>query len=211
MTRIRARRSTRSRCLGRGESGGRTRITTRWSHSAMNGWGCRPPVRRRIPARVPGLDVQPRVRRVALTPGSGAGRAVGVDRGAARGTARGALRRRRSRPAANHGNPQKDARVSADGRRLRMRSSGCGCTSASSARRCPVGDDPLWWTMRRAFRPLTYHATRAMFAGPGPGWTPPGPSQPSPHRRLPDGSRSRSCRRPMSSGSSGMPTCRPHI
>lgn len=28
----------------------------------------------------------------------------------------------------------------------------------------PVGrDDPLWWTLRRPFRPLTYHAARAMF------------------------------------------------
>jgi integrase len=24
-------------------------------------------------------------------------------------------------------------------------------------------DDPLWWTLRRPFRPLTYHAARAMF------------------------------------------------
>jgi site-specific recombinase XerC len=24
-------------------------------------------------------------------------------------------------------------------------------------------DDPLWWTRRRPFRPLTYHAARAMF------------------------------------------------
>src|SRR5262249_49852124 len=24
-------------------------------------------------------------------------------------------------------------------------------------------DDPLWWTLRRPFRALTYHATRAMF------------------------------------------------
>ena len=28
----------------------------------------------------------------------------------------------------------------------------------------PAGpDDPLWWTLRRPFRPLTYHAARAMF------------------------------------------------
>lgn len=24
-------------------------------------------------------------------------------------------------------------------------------------------DDPLWWTLRQPFRPLTYHAARAMF------------------------------------------------
>lgn len=28
----------------------------------------------------------------------------------------------------------------------------------------PAGpDDPLWWTLRRPFRPLDYHAARAMF------------------------------------------------
>ncbi|MGH3236403.1 MAG: site-specific integrase [Streptosporangiaceae bacterium] len=28
----------------------------------------------------------------------------------------------------------------------------------------PAGpDDPLWWTLRRPFRPLGYHAARAMF------------------------------------------------
>ena len=25
------------------------------------------------------------------------------------------------------------------------------------------GDDPVWWTLRRPFRPLSYHAARAMF------------------------------------------------
>ena len=31
-------------------------------------------------------------------------------------------------------------------------------------RQLPVGrDDPLWWTLRRPLRPLTYHAARAMF------------------------------------------------
>lgn len=37
------------------------------------------------------------------------------------------------------------------------------------------GDDPLWWTLRRPYRPLTYHAARAMFvrvnAGLGSNWT----------------------------------------
>lgn len=36
-------------------------------------------------------------------------------------------------------------------------------------------DDPLWWTLRRPFRPLSYHAARAMFdrvnAAVGSGWT----------------------------------------
>jgi site-specific recombinase XerD len=35
-------------------------------------------------------------------------------------------------------------------------------------------DDPLWWTLRRPFRPLAYHAARAMFdranAAIGAGW-----------------------------------------
>lgn len=40
----------------------------------------------------------------------------------------------------------------------------------------PVGgDDPLWWRMRRPFRPLTYHAARVMFgrssAALGAKWT----------------------------------------
>lgn len=40
----------------------------------------------------------------------------------------------------------------------------------------PTGrDDPLWWTRRRPFRPLTYHAARVMFAGAsgalGANWT----------------------------------------
>jgi site-specific recombinase XerD len=40
----------------------------------------------------------------------------------------------------------------------------------------PAGpDDPLWWTLRRPFRPLGYHAARAMFvranAAVGAGWT----------------------------------------
>jgi integrase len=40
----------------------------------------------------------------------------------------------------------------------------------------PAGrDEPLWWTLRRPFRPLTYHAARAMFtranAALGANWT----------------------------------------
>jgi site-specific recombinase XerC len=40
----------------------------------------------------------------------------------------------------------------------------------------PAGpDDPLWWTLRRPFRPLGYHAARAMFdranAAAGSGWS----------------------------------------
>ena len=32
----------------------------------------------------------------------------------------------------------------------------------------PAGrDQPLWWTLRRPFRPLTYHAARAMFVRAG--------------------------------------------
>jgi site-specific recombinase XerC len=40
----------------------------------------------------------------------------------------------------------------------------------------PAGpDDPLWWTLRRPFRPLSYHAAQVMFdrvnAAVGTGWT----------------------------------------
>ena len=40
----------------------------------------------------------------------------------------------------------------------------------------PAGpDDPLWWTLRRPFRPLAYHAARAMFVrantAAGTGWS----------------------------------------
>jgi site-specific recombinase XerC len=40
----------------------------------------------------------------------------------------------------------------------------------------PAGpDDPLWWTLRRPFRPLSYHAAQVMFdrvnAAAGTGWT----------------------------------------
>jgi site-specific recombinase XerC len=47
----------------------------------------------------------------------------------------------------------------------------------STAAGAPAGaDDPLWWTLRRPRRPLTYHAARAMFARAGEAlganWTP---------------------------------------
>ena len=46
-----------------------------------------------------------------------------------------------------------------------MRLCGCGSTSAGLDPAVPTGrDDPLWLTRRRPFRPLTYHAARAMFA-----------------------------------------------
>ena len=65
------------------------------------------------PARHPRRVVQSSVRRARLGSGPRAGRAVGVDRGAGGGGARGALRRRRPGPAADHGDPQGDARVAA--------------------------------------------------------------------------------------------------
>ncbi len=47
----------------------------------------------------------------------------------------------------------------------------CGLDQALPAGR----DDPLWWTRRRPFQPLTYHAARAMFgratAALGANWT----------------------------------------
>ena len=52
---------------------------------------------------------------------------------------------------------------------LRLYQSGLG-------EQCPTGrDDPLWWTRRRPFRTLNYHAARAMFgraaAALGANWT----------------------------------------
>ena len=39
-----------------------------------------------------------------------------------------------------------------------------GSTSRRCRASCPAGpDDPLWWTLRRPFRPLAYHAARMMF------------------------------------------------
>ncbi len=55
----------------------------------------------------------------------------------------------------------------------------------------PTGpDDPLWWTRRRPFRPLTYHAARAMFARASCGARRQlDLARPSSHRCLPDGPR----------------------
>ncbi|MFF7182996.1 tyrosine-type recombinase/integrase [Streptomyces sp. NPDC008121] len=44
------------------------------------------------------------------------------------------------------------------------RSYGCGSTSSRSARRTLDGpDEPLWWTLRRPIRPLSYDAARMVF------------------------------------------------
>jgi hypothetical protein len=68
----------------------------------------------------------------------------------------------------------------------------------------PAGpDDPLWWTLRRPFRPLNYHAARAMFVRAngllGSNW-----SLHDLRIRRPTGwPGTRTCRSPTSSGSSG--------
>ena len=77
--------------------------------------------------------------------------------------------------AADHGGPQGDARACSRSRRRRMRSCGCGSTSRSCGAGVPPGrDDPLWWTLRRPFRPLTYHAAQRCSSAPPPRWAPTG-------------------------------------
>ena len=45
-----------------------------------------------------------------------------------------------------------------------MRSCGCGSTRRRSTALIPAGRrQPLWWTLRRPVRPLTYHAVHRMF------------------------------------------------
>jgi hypothetical protein len=74
----------------------------------------------------------------------------------------------------------------------------------------PAGaDDPLWWTLRRPFRPLTYDTARKMFdranAAAGTGWTLHSLRHTAAYRlaRDPD------MPRPTCSGSWAMPCCRP--
>ena len=52
----------------------------------------------------------------------------------------------------------------------------------------PAGSgQPLWWTLRRPFRPLAYHAAHRMFERAGRPRALRDPSLAAPHRRLPDG------------------------
>jgi hypothetical protein len=67
----------------------------------------------------------------------------------------------------------------------------------------PAGpDDPLWWTLRRPFRPLSCHAARAMFTRAG--------AAPGGRRRLLSrpGARFRCCHQPVSPDRSPNPPCR---
>ena len=161
---------------GRGGPGGRTRTTTRWSRSGAEVRACyRPRVPQRVPRQIPDEHVQRAVRRGWLAPGPGAGRVLGLDRRAGLGAAR------RHRSGADPGQQlitviRKGSRAvqqlpaSPDAfvwlRLYQERVHGL----------VPAGpDEPLWWTLRRPFRPLVYHAARAMFdrATPrsGPSWT----------------------------------------
>ena len=48
---------------------------------------------------------------------------------------------------------------------------------AARAKGVPRGrGEPLWWTLRRPWRPLNYHAARAMFIRATVSWAPTGPS-----------------------------------
>ena len=70
----------------------------------------------------------------------------------------------------------------------------------------PTGpDDPLWWTLRRPFRPLSYDSARKMFeranAAVGSGWTLHSLGTPRPT----DSPATRTCPLPTCSGSSATP------
>ena len=158
--------STRSRWRGTAGPGGRMRITTRWSRSAGSGRpvsaagasrGCRGASRTRCSTRCsPQLGSHRDRALVAfwVSTGARAAELLGVP-----------LRRRRPGPAADHGDPQGDPGVAAVAGRRRTRSCGCGSIRRSCDGLVPAGrDEPLWWTLRRPFRALSYHAARAMFA-----------------------------------------------
>ena len=124
----------------------------------------RPKVVARAPRCIPDERFDALFAAAGLAPGPGAGRVLGVDRGAGLGAAGRHGRRCRPGPAADHGDPQGDPGVAAAAGRRRMRSCGCGFIRRSCPGWCPAGrDEPLWWTLRRPFRALTYDAARAMF------------------------------------------------
>ena len=161
-----------SRHRGRG---GRRRITIRWSRW----WAAQRPVSAQ--GGDTGAAVDPRrpvrraVRTVGFAPGSGAGRVLGFDRGAGLGVAGCHRWRHRPGPAADHGDAQGHPGVAA----VAGRPGGvcvAAAVSGAAVRTVPTGrDEPLWWTLRRPFRALSYDAARVMFtranAGLGSNWS----------------------------------------
>ena len=111
----------------------------------------------------PGWEVQWAVRWARVAPGPGSGGVLGVHGRPGRRAAGCQARGCRPGAAADYGDPQGTRALqrlpaSPDAfvwlRLYQQQMHGL----------VPAGpDDPLWWTMRRPFRPLTYHAARAMF------------------------------------------------
>ena len=144
--------------------GGRMRTTTRWSRSPRQRSGrYRPKVVHAGAAAHPGRAVRRVVRAAGLAPGPGAGRVLGLDRGAGLGAA--GRHGRRCRPG------QQLITVIRKGTRALQQLPASPDAfvwlrlyQAQLHGLVPAGrDEPLWWTLRRPFRPLTYHAARAMF------------------------------------------------
>ena len=163
MTRAPGRSSIRSRWTGHGAAGGRTRTTIPWSRTATSapgstGHGCP-----QDPAQCSRRGVQRDLRPAALAPGPGlvafyvstgarasellSATLAGVDPGRQLITViRKGTRELQELPASA------DAFVW-----LRL-------YQAEMAGLIPTGRrQPLWWTLRRPVRPLTYHAVHRMF------------------------------------------------
>ena len=150
---------------------------SRWAGTAARPGGGPPqpdgaapqPARRAVPAQArpaaaavhPGREVQRAVRRAGLAPGPGAGGVLGLDRRAGLGAAGGA--------AAGTSTPvQQLVTVIRKGTRAMQQLPASPDAfvwlrlyQAEFHGQVPAGrDDPLWWTLRRPFRQLTYHAAR---------------------------------------------------
>ncbi len=159
-------------------SGARMRTTTRWTRwRARAGW---PLSAEGAAADSPGdprRAVQRAVRARCRRTGTGRWWRSGSPQGRARRSCSGAPAvRHRPRPAADHRGAQGFSRGAAGARvggRVRL---AAACISRSCSARVPRGpDQPLWWTLRRPRRPLTYHAAHRMFeranATLGADWT----------------------------------------
>ena len=91
-------------------------------------------------------------------------------------------------PAADHRRPQGQPCACRSCRRRPTRSCGCGSTRREMGDLIPPGRrQPLWWTLRRPLRPLTYHAAHRMFERPARRWARTGRCTRCVTPRLPDG------------------------
>ena len=144
---------------------GRMRITTRWSRSGTSGPGCyRPRAAERIPRHIP----DELFNELFAPLGSHRDRALvafWVSTGARAAELLGAAPRGMPTRASSWSRwSARDRGRCSSCRRRRTRSCGCGSTRSRCTAWCLAGrDDPVWWTLRRPFRPLSYHAARAMF------------------------------------------------